>query len=194
VRPAMMVAALLLLVGACQAQVVDQEYQKWAAKQHQDKMLDPERNTQHKEMIEKGRSLACGICNVMVQTVMDRYQKGLEGKLKNGFREEDSLKILDAMCEYIAPNMAKSMDVYKEDAKMNCKRVINEHASDLLDMISIGEDPDLFCKDEVKVCDMGHKHMMYATYKMAAMQKAKAEAKKAAESQDEIEYDDKDEV
>ena len=52
---------------------------------------------------------------------------------------------------------------------MNCKRVVNEHANDMMDAISIGDDVDGFCKDEANLCDLGHAHMMYATYQMATV-------------------------
>lgn len=145
---------------ATSAQVTDMEYQEWAAKHFRDKMPDPENNPQDKESMEKGRSMACGICNVMIKTVSERHKAGQDGKLKNGFKEADAIKILDAMCEHIAPRMAKEMDLNGNDAKMVCRRLTKENAQDLLDLVSVGEDSDLFCKDEVQVCDFGHKEMV----------------------------------
>ena len=109
-----MSSRILTLFGcmiAVSAQLVDMEYQEWAAKQHRDKVPDPENDPAAKEGMEKGKSMACGLCNVMVRTVTDRYKAAQDGKLKNGFKEADVGKILGAVCDHIAPNMAKDMDL-----------------------------------------------------------------------------------
>jgi len=160
------------------------EYQRWAAKVHRDKPLN-ENDPSVKEMMEKGKSLACGMCNLALRTIMDRYKAGKEGKLKTGFKESDVKLILKTVCEHIAPGMAREMKLQEEDAIMNCKRVVNEHSQGMIDGISVGEDIDAFCKDEAQLCELGHEQMMYTTYKMAEARQADHKRQQAEQLKDE---------
>ncbi len=34
---------------------------------------------------------------------------------------------------------------------MVCKKIVKEYSSDVMDAVAVGDDPDYFCRDEVKV-------------------------------------------
>lgn len=103
-------ALLLGLLAGGSAQQLDWEFQKWAAKRMHDQPMDPENNPKHKEAIEKGRTFACSVCNVLLAATLKRYHAAREGKLKGGFNEADNVKILHALCEHSAPKMADQME------------------------------------------------------------------------------------
>mmetsp|Transcript_57010 Transcript_57010/g.130902 ORF Transcript_57010/g.130902 Transcript_57010/m.130902 type:complete len:180 (-) Transcript_57010:158-697(-) len=170
---ALAVALVLLVIPAC-APIVDEEYQKWALREHNDRKLD-ENDSRDKEAMDKGRSIACALCNVLVMATVKHFEKAL-----SSFSEESTLKRLKALCEKVAPATAQSMELNPTDALMICKRLVNENASDLLDLLSVGDSADMFCKDEVGVCDMGYEKMMHMSGKFAefaASQKTKDEMK-----------------
>ena len=34
---------------------------------------------------------------------------------------------------------------------MVCKKIVKEYSSDVMDAVAVGDDPDYFCRDEIKV-------------------------------------------
>ena len=141
-------AALAL---ATYAQVLDPAYQEWAKDKYDEN---------DSEALNKGRSMACGLCNLALMAIKGQYQAHREGTLGKPFSEEDGMRRLEAACKHLSPSMARKMQSYEEDTLMICHRVVREHGPDMLDALSVGDDTELFCKEEAGLCPMGHDSML----------------------------------
>jgi hypothetical protein len=176
-----LVALCVCLATSARADQQDMDYQRWAAKINRDKPLN-KNDPVTQEQLKKGKEVACGFCNLHLRTLMDRYKRWKKGELKGDMKEEDNRIILELLCEHVAPGMAREMNLRGEDATMNCKRVAKENQNDMMDALSMDEDMDGFCRDEAKLCDMSHSHMLYVTQKLAEVRRPPSAAAPASNS------------
>jgi len=141
----------LTLVAAALGQLRDAEYQEHAKKFYREGDA---------EAINRGKAIACGLCNLALMAIKGQYTMHREGTLGKKFSEEEGMKKLEKICEKLAPSMAKKMQGYAEDTLMICKRVVREHGQDMLDALAVGDDTDAFCQEEAGLCPMKHDAML----------------------------------
>ena len=147
----LVVALLLTAAPSILAQLRDEEYQKYAEK------LYDEKDT---EALNRGKAIACGLCNLALMAIKGQYTMHREGTLGRRFSEQEGMQRLERICEKLAPNMARKMNGYPEDTLMICKRVVREHGQDMLDALSVGDETDEFCQEEAGLCTMNHESML----------------------------------
>merc|ERR1712004_743853 len=90
-------------------------------------------------------------------------------------------EVLLDLCANSAPRIARAMHGYKKDAQMLCNRVVKENVGDMIDAASLGEDMNMFCKEN-KICPLTMKSMMKMAAEMVRMSNEQAE--KEAERED----------
>ena len=168
---ALLAVTLALLLITVHSQLRDEEYQKYAEK------LYDEKDT---AALNRGKAIACGLCNLALMAIKGQYTMHREGTLGRKFSEEEGMQRLEKICHKLAPSMAKRMQGYAQDTLMICKRVVREHGSDMLDALSVGDDTDAFCQDEAGLCTMKHDDMlkMAADVVKSENEEANGEAKK----------------
>merc|ERR1712178_302009 len=107
-----------------------------------------------------------------------------------GYTEEQIQEVMLELCAGVSGRIAKSMQGYKKDAEMICRRVVNEHMSDMMDAASVGEDVQRYCKEN-KVCPMSNEQFN-SMVKMAAEAMAESEAEKETAKMKEHSEDEED--
>ena len=91
---------LALLLITVHGQLRDEEYQKYAEK------LYDEKDT---AALNRGKAIACGLCNLALMAIKGQYTMHREGTLGRKFSEEEGMQRLEKICHKLAPSMAKRM-------------------------------------------------------------------------------------
>lgn len=158
--------AVLALCGVARGSGLDKEYQRWAAA-----VFDEE----DEEALANGREVSCYFCHIALQSVRSVHQINMARKRANRYTEEEQLRVLLALCEKMAPNIAAKMKSIKEDALMNCRRVMREQGPHMQDAASLGEkDLHQFCV-ESKMCSDDQKHIFAMANKIVRVATTLAE-------------------
>mmetsp|Transcript_67178 Transcript_67178/g.160904 ORF Transcript_67178/g.160904 Transcript_67178/m.160904 type:complete len:182 (+) Transcript_67178:49-594(+) len=123
----------------------DDAYQQWAAKTY---------DSADEKGLQMGATLACVFCNVATGAVRKQFDLNRNLPREDRFSEDQVLEVLQELCETVAPRVARAANGYTKDAEMICKRVVNENVEDMIDAVSLGEEVEVFCKDN-KLCPFG---------------------------------------
>jgi len=129
---------------------IDPEYDNWAAK-----VVD----YGDEEAIRMGKEMGCMWCNLIINGVTMQHKANLKREKWNRFTEEETTEALFGMCKKMSPALASKVQGQIGDMMMVCRRVVNEHAGDMIDAVTTGEDIDDICVD-AGLCGQGHKEMM----------------------------------
>mmetsp|Transcript_134917 Transcript_134917/g.431131 ORF Transcript_134917/g.431131 Transcript_134917/m.431131 type:complete len:177 (-) Transcript_134917:29-559(-) len=163
------IVGFLAAVRPGDAGAPDEEYQTWASKVYQ---------ADDKEGVKRGEAIACAFCQIGANAVQKQFELNKQKPREERYTEEQTEEVLLDICESTAPKIAKQMQGYKKDALMLCRRVVKENLSDMLDAAALGEDMNLFCREN-KICPFGMDDMMKM---MELMNKFQAEKNKEEES------------
>mmetsp|Transcript_31241 Transcript_31241/g.57133 ORF Transcript_31241/g.57133 Transcript_31241/m.57133 type:complete len:199 (-) Transcript_31241:61-657(-) len=142
-------AVALLFFTSCRwcahAGKTDLGYQDWAAKTF---------DAADEKGLQMGATLACVFCNVATSAVRKQFDLNRNLPRDERYSEDQVLEVLLELCENVAPKVARAANGYTKDAEMICKRVVKENVEDMLDAVSLGEDVEVFCKEN-KLCPFG---------------------------------------
>eukprot|EP00927_Polykrikos_kofoidii_P080650 TRINITY_DN77567_c0_g1_i1.p1 TRINITY_DN77567_c0_g1~~TRINITY_DN77567_c0_g1_i1.p1 ORF type:complete len:226 (+),score=47.15 TRINITY_DN77567_c0_g1_i1:144-821(+) len=136
------VFTLCLALDCVSAGSRDEQFQAWAAKTYDPTDVEAEK---------RGQAVACAFCQIVAGAVKKQVMLNKKRPSEDRFGEEQTTEVLLELCEGVAPKMAKSLQGYAKDAEMLCKRVVREHAGDMIDAASLGEDLNTYCKDN-RIC------------------------------------------
>eukprot|EP00736_Rhodelphis_marinus_P004140 Rmarinus@m.26173 len=100
-----------------------------------------------RESQARGKTMACGYCHGIVRAAQVLVSERVP--------EQKLMKFLTESCDHIGNKLPVSGEyVYPGDQKRLCEEVLRNHGEEMIDAISVGEDPDFVCYD-VGLCPKG---------------------------------------